>query len=95
MVFSCWILVAEQTIGGFIFFNLREASDGRVEAVIRIIVVALADLAKQDGAGALFHGKVVVHPLRDPEAFARTQPDLRARGTMRLRPSQWTSTSDS
>ena len=84
MVFSCWILVAEQTIGGFIFFNLREASDGRVEAVIRIIVVALADLAKQDGAGALFHGKVVVHPLRDPEALTRAQADLRAGGNRAL-----------
>ena len=86
LLFGCQseILIAQQTVRRFVFFDLREAADRRVEAVVGVVVAALADLAKQDGAGARLDREVVVHSLRDPEAFARTQTDLRARGNRAL-----------
>ena len=86
LLFGCQseILIAQQTVRRFVFFDLREAADRRVEAVVGVVVAALADLAEQNGAGARLDREVVVHSLRDPEAFARTQTDLRARGNRAL-----------
>ena len=45
-VLCCRIFVAEQAVRGFILFDFRKTSDRRIEAVIRIVVVALADLTQ-------------------------------------------------
>ena len=61
-----------------VFFDGGEAADRRVEAVVGVVVVALTDLAEQDGAGAGLDVEVVVQVLRDVDALARGQTDLRA-----------------
>ena len=54
-------------------------SPGRLEAVVRVVVVALADLPQQNRAGALFHGEVVVQPLLDVDALAGGEAHPRSR----------------
>ena len=73
-----WILVAEQTIGGFVFFNLWEPADWGIEAVIRIVVVALADFAQQNSAGTGFDLEIMIHVLLDMDALTRRQAHLRS-----------------
>ena len=53
-------------------------ADGGIKAVVGVVVVALADFAEQDGAGAGLDVEVVVQVLRDVNALARGQADLRA-----------------
>lgn len=93
-VFCCRVFVAEKSVGRLVLLDFRETADRRVEAVVGVVVVALADLAEQDGAGAGLDGEVVVQVLRDVDALARGQTDLRAAGTVYALPSQWTVTSE-
>ena len=75
-----WILVAEQTVRCFVLLDLRETSDRRIEAIVGVVVVALADFAQQDGAGGGFDLEIVVHILLDMNALARRELDLRSSG---------------
>ena len=74
------ILVAEEAVGGLVLFDGGEAAHRRVEAVVRVVVVALAHFAEKDVAGAGLHAEVVVEALRDVDAFAGGEADLRAGG---------------
>ena len=47
-----------------------------MEAVIRVVVVALADLSQEDRPAAGLHREVVIQPLLDVDALARGEPDL-------------------
>ena len=75
---SSGILVAQQTIGGLVLFDFREAAHGGIEPVVGVVIVALGNLAQQHGTGAFFHGKIVVHTLGHPQTLARGQTDLGA-----------------
>ena len=57
---------------------MRETGPRGIEAVIRIVVVALADLAQQNVTRAGFYFKIVVQPLLDVDGFAGRQADLGA-----------------
>ena len=57
---------------------MRETGPRGIEAVIRIVVVALADLAQQNVTRAGFYFKIVVQPLLDMDGFAGRQADLGA-----------------
>ena len=57
-----------------------EAADRRVEAVVRLVVVALAHLAQQHRPGAGLDLEIVVEVLPDVDALARREAHLRARG---------------
>ena len=57
---------------------MRETGPRGIEAVIRIVVVALADIAQQNVTRAGFYFKIVVQPLLDVDGFAGRQADLGA-----------------
>ena len=71
------ILVAEQPVGRLVLLDGGEAAHRRVEAVIRVVVVALADLSQEDRPAAGLHREVVIQPLLDMDALAGGQADLR------------------
>ena len=50
VLFCGRILVAQQAVRRLVLFDLRETAHGRIEPVIGVVVVALADLAEQHGA---------------------------------------------
>ena len=79
-LFCCGIFVAQQAVGRLILLNLGEASCRGIEAVVGVVVVTLADLAKQHCARAGLNGEVVIQPLIDVDAFARSQTNLSSGG---------------
>ena len=44
--FRCRVLVAEQAVGRLVLLDFWEAADWGIEAIVRIVVVALTDLAQ-------------------------------------------------
>ena len=74
------VFVAQQAVGRLVFFDFGEAADGLVKAVVGVIVVALADLADEDwaGAGLDVKGVVLVGPKGD--TLTGLEPDLGAGG---------------
>ena len=42
----CRIFVTEQTVSFFILLNFGEPPDRRIESVVSVVIVALADLAQ-------------------------------------------------
>ena len=50
----CRIFVTEQTVSFFILLNFGEPPDRRIESVVSVVIVALADLTQQDGTSAWF-----------------------------------------
>lgn len=70
------VFVAKQPIRRLILFNARKPSRRRVEAIIRIIVVALADLANQHGPCPLGNGKIMIQPRWDSDAHAWFKANL-------------------
>ena len=73
-----WILVAEQAVGRLVLLDFWEAADWGIEAVIRIVVVALADLAQQNSAGTGFDLEIMIHVLLDMDALTRRELHLRS-----------------
>ena len=57
-VFCRRILIAEQPVRQLIFLDLRKTANRRIEAVVGVVVVALADLAQQDGTSAGLNRKM-------------------------------------
>ena len=81
LLFRCRrILVAQQAIGGLILLDGGEAPGRRVEVVVGVVVIALADLADEHRAGAGLDVEVVVEPLGDGQAHAGLQLHLGAGG---------------
>ena len=77
LVLHCRILVAEQAVRRFILLDFWEATHGWIEAVVGIIVVALAALAEQDSTRTRFDLEIVIHILLDMDAFTRRELYLR------------------
>lgn len=44
----CRIFVTEQTVSFFVLLNFGEPPDGRIESVVSVVIVALADLAQKN-----------------------------------------------
>ena len=65
----CGVFVAEQTVGSFVFLNGGEAAYMRIEAVIGVIVVALADFTQQHRTCTFFDGEIVVEILLNMNTF--------------------------
>ena len=74
----CRILVAEQAVRRFIFFDLRETTHRRIEAIVGVVVVALADFAQKNSAGTGFDLEIMIHVLLDMDALTRRQAHLRS-----------------
>ena len=77
LVLHCRILVAEQAVRRFILLDFWEATHGWIEAVVGIIVVALATLTEQDSTRTRFDLEIVIHILLDMDAFTRRELYLR------------------
>ena len=86
LLLCCWVLAAQKPVRRFVLFDLGKSPHGWVEAVVRIVVVALADLAEQHVAGTGLDGKIVIQPLIDENALARGETNLRSGGN-RIGPS--------
>ena len=67
-----WIFIAQESIRGFVFFYCRETSHWRIESVVGVVVITLADLTQQDRATSWFNRKIVIQPLLDKDTFARS-----------------------
>ena len=78
MLFCLRIFIAQKTVRQLVFLDAGEATSGRVEVIVGIVIVALAHFTQQHVAGAGLHGKIVVQPLIDKDALARRQADLRS-----------------
>ena len=65
----CRIFVAKQSIGGLVLLDFGETTDGRIEAVVGIIIITLADFTQQNRAGAFFYREVVVQELLHMDAL--------------------------
>lgn len=76
-LFCFRILVAEQTVRCFVLLDLRETANGRIEAIVGVVVVALADLTQQNSTRARFNLEIVIHILLDMDALARCELHLR------------------
>ena len=73
-----WILVAEQAVGRLVLLDFWEAADWGIEAIVGVVVVALADFAQQDSAGTGFDLEIMIHILLDMDALTRCQAHLRS-----------------
>ena len=71
------ILIATQPVRRLIFLDLRKTANRRIEAVVGVVVVALADLAQQDGSSAGLNRKIMIQALINENAFTGFQTDLR------------------
>ena len=92
LLFGCQseILIAQQTVRRFVFFDLREAADRRDEAVVGVVVAALADLAEQHSGeddpvflyavetALQIHIAELTEPLRELYVMAYSLPSIAA-----------------
>ncbi len=67
------ILIAQQTVGSLVFFDGGETAHRRIEAVVGVVIVALAHFTQQHRTSALLHGKIVVHKLLHVDALTGFQ----------------------
>ena len=77
-VLCCRIFVAEQAVGRLVLLDFWEAADWGIEAVVRIVVVALADFAQKNSDGNGFDLEIMIHVLLDMDALTRRQAHLRS-----------------
>ena len=66
------VFTAQQTVRRFVLLDGWKTADRRIEPVVCVVVVALADLPQEDGAGPWLHGKIVVQALRNKNALPRS-----------------------
>ena len=57
MLFCLRIFIAQKTVRQLVFLDAGEATSGRVEVIVGIVIVALAHFTQQHVAGAGLHGK--------------------------------------
>ena len=70
------IFEAEQAVCRHVLFDRGEAADRLRKAVVRIVVVALGDLAQKHGARTRLHVEIVIEPGRHRDRFAGCETDL-------------------
>ena len=73
----CRIFVTEQTVSFFVLLNFGEPPDGRIESVVSVVIVALADLAQKNSPRSRLDLEITVHILLNVDALARCQFFLR------------------
>lgn len=72
------VFIAQKTVWRLVFLNFRETTYWRLEAVVGIVIVTLADFSDQDCTCSRFYFKIMVHSLHNADAHSRFQADLRA-----------------
>ena len=56
-----WVFIAQKSVWRLVFLDFRETAYWRLEAVVGIVIVTLADFSDQDCACSRFHFKIMVH----------------------------------
>lgn len=72
----CRIFVTEQTVSFFILLNFGEPPDRRIESVVSVVIVALADLAQKNSSRSRLDLEIMVHILLNVDTLARCQAYL-------------------
>ena len=81
----CRIFVTEQTVSFFVLLNFGEPPDGRIESVVSVVIVALADLAQKNSPRSRLDLEIMVHILLNVYDIARCHAYLR-NSRQRVRP---------
>lgn len=75
-LFGSRVLIAEQAVRRLILFDGGESAYRRIKAIVGIVIVALADFAKQHRSGSLLHREIVVHIPLNVNALTESQTNL-------------------
>ena len=70
------ILVAKESVRGFILFDLRKSSDGRIKPVIRIVVIYLGNFTQEHCSRSLFDFEIMIHARLYRDTLTGSESDL-------------------